>query len=42
MLSQELQIMEGHMGDYWCQVTSAMDIRAYTPEYIMKPIASAT
>ena len=42
MLSQELQIMEGHMGDYWSQATSAMDIRAYTPEYIMNPIASVT
>ncbi len=42
MLSQELQIMEGHMGDYWNQATSAIDIRAYTPEYIMNPIASTT
>ena len=40
MLSQEFQIMEGHMGDYWNQATSAIDIRAYPPEYIMNPIAS--
>jgi len=42
MQAQELQIMEGHMGDYWSQATSAMDVRAYTPEYIMNPIASTT
>ena len=40
MQGQELQIMEGHMGDYWSQATSAMDVRAYTPEYIMNPIGS--
>jgi len=40
MLSQEFQIMEGHMGDYWSQATSAIDIRAYIPEYIMNPVAS--
>ncbi|BFM11283.1 hypothetical protein R50072_14360 [Simiduia litorea] len=40
MLSQELQIMEGHIGDYWSQATSAMDIRAFPPEYIMNPVAS--
>lgn len=40
MQAQELQIMEGHMGDYWSQATSAMDVRAYTPEYIMNPIGS--
>lgn len=39
MLSQEFQIMEGHTGDYWSQATSAIDIRAYTPEYIMNPMA---
>jgi len=39
MLSQELQIMEGHMGDYWSQLTSAIDIKAYLPEYIMNPVA---
>lgn len=42
MQSQEFQIMEGHMGDYWSQATSAMDVRAYKPEYIMNPIASTT
>ena len=42
MQGQELQIMEGHMGDYWSQATSAMDVRAFTPEYIMNPIASTT
>jgi len=39
MLSQEFQIMEGHTGDYWNQATSAMDIRAYVPEYIMNTMA---
>ena len=39
MLSQEFQIMEGHTGDYWNQSTSAIDIRAYTPEYLMNPMA---
>ncbi|PPK84518.1 uncharacterized protein DUF1080 [Neolewinella xylanilytica] len=42
MLSQEFQIMEGHTGDYWNQASSAMDIRAYTPEYLMNPMANAT
>lgn len=40
MLSQEFQIMEGHMGDYWAQATSAVDIRAYLPEGNMNPVAS--
>ncbi len=39
MLSQEFQIMEGHTGDFWKQATSAIDIRAYTPEFIMNPMA---
>lgn len=39
MLSQEFQIMEGHMGDYWNQATSAIDIRAYIPEGVMNPVA---
>ncbi|MCA1761157.1 MAG: DUF1080 domain-containing protein [Bacteroidales bacterium] len=39
MLSQEFQIMEGHMGDFWSQANSAIDIRAYIPEYIMNPVA---
>lgn len=42
MQSQEFQIMEGHMGDFWSQATSAMDVRAYTPEYIMNPIAGSS
>ncbi len=42
MLSQEFQIMEGHMGDYWSQANSAIDIRAYIPEYIMNPIADVS
>ena len=41
MLSQEFQIMEGHMGDFWSQQTSAIDARAYMPEYIMNPVAGA-
>lgn len=40
MLSQEFQIMEGHIGDYWNQATSAIDIKAFIPEYIMNPIAN--
>ncbi|MDX8340407.1 DUF1080 domain-containing protein [Draconibacterium sp. IB214405] len=39
MLSQEFQVMEGHLGDYWSQITSAIDVRAYLPEYIMNPVA---
>lgn len=39
MLSQEFQIMEGHTGDFWKQANSAIDIRAYTPEFIMNPMA---
>ncbi len=39
MLSQEFQIMEGHSGDYWCQATSAIDIRAYKPEGNLDPMA---
>jgi hypothetical protein len=35
MLSQEFQIMEGHMGDFWSQTNSAIDIRAYIPELRM-------
>jgi len=40
MLSQEFQIMEGHMGDYWAQASSAVDIRAFLPEGNMNPVAS--
>lgn len=39
MLSQEFQIMEGHMGDYWSQANSAIDIRAFVPEGVMNPVA---
>lgn len=39
MLSQEFQIMQGHMGDFWSQANSAIDIRAFIPEYIMNPVA---
>ena len=35
MLSQEFQIMEGHMGDFWSQLNSAIDIKAYIPEGTM-------
>lgn len=40
MLSQEFQIMEGHMGDYWSQANSAVDIRAFIPEGAMNAVAS--
>ena len=40
MLSQELQIMEGHMGDYWNVGRSAVDIRALLPEGAMNAVAS--
>ncbi len=40
MLSQEFQIMEGHMGDYWTQASSAIDIKAFIPEGTMNPVAS--
>lgn len=39
MLSQEFQIMEGHTGDFWCQATSAIDIRAFPSEGMMNNIA---
>ena len=39
MLSQEFQVMEGHMGDFWSQETSAIDIRAYIPESSMCSVA---
>lgn len=42
MLSQEFQIMEGHMGDYWSIANAAIDIRAYIPEYTMNPIADVS
>ena len=40
MLSQELQVMEGHMGDYWSIASSAADIRAFPPEGDLDPVAS--
>lgn len=40
MLSQEFQIMEGHMGDYWTIANSAIDVRAYIPEGDMNTVAS--
>ncbi|NOY37485.1 MAG: DUF1080 domain-containing protein [Chlorobi bacterium] len=40
MRSQEFQVMEGHMGDYWSGRNTAMDIRAFIPEGIMNPVAS--
>lgn len=40
MLSQEFQVMEGHMGDYWNIASSAADIRAFPPEGDMDPVAS--
>lgn len=40
MLSQEFQVMEGHMGDFWCIANSAVDIRAYLPEGAMNSVAS--
>ncbi len=39
MLSQEFQIMEGHMGDYWGIANSAIDVRAYLPEGDMNTVA---
>jgi hypothetical protein len=40
MLSQEFQIMEGHMGDYWSIANSAIDIRAYLSEGKMNSVAN--
>jgi Domain of Unknown Function (DUF1080) len=39
MLSQEFQIMEGHMGDYWNIANSAIDVRAFLPEGSMNAAA---
>ncbi len=41
MLSQEFQIMQGHIGDYWNIASSAIEIRAYLPEGKMNSIADA-
>jgi len=39
MLSQEFQIMKGHMGDHWGFSNTAIDIRAFIPEGIMNAVA---
>jgi hypothetical protein len=39
MLSQEFQVMEGHMGDFWSQKNSAIDIKAFIGESEMNPVA---
>jgi len=39
-LSQEFQIMQGHIGDFWPQAGSAIDIRAFPKEGDMSPVAS--
>jgi len=41
MLSQEFQIMEGHMGDFWCQANSAIDIRSFQSEGVMNRVADS-
>jgi hypothetical protein len=40
-LSQEFQIMEGHIGDYWSIANSAIDIRAFPSEGVMSSVANA-
>ena len=40
MLSQEFQLMEGHIGDYWSIANAAIDVRAFIPEGIMNPVAN--
>ncbi|WP_339879231.1 DUF1080 domain-containing protein [uncultured Algoriphagus sp.] len=43
MLSQEFQVMEGHMGDFWCQGSSAIDIRSFPSEgELMISVADVT
>ncbi len=39
MLSQEFQIMEGHMGDYWAIGNTAIDVRAFPQEGMMNSVA---
>jgi len=40
MLSQEFQVMEGHMGDFWSQQSSSIEVKAYLPEgTMMNPVA---
>ncbi len=38
-LSQEFQIMEGHMGDYWSQASSQISVKGYQREYVKSPVA---
>ena len=40
ILSQEFQIMEGHMGDHWGIASSAIYVRAFIPEGNMNTVAS--
>ncbi|HKK42648.1 MAG TPA: DUF1080 domain-containing protein [Bacteroidales bacterium] len=40
MLSQEFQIMQGHMGDHWGIANSAIDVRTFLPEGTMNAVAS--
>lgn len=42
MLSQEFQIMQGHLGDYWSQASSAIDVRAYPSESLKSAAADAS
>jgi len=39
MPGQEFQVMEGHTGDYWSIINSAIDIRALLPEGSMNTVA---
>ena len=39
MPGQEFQVMEGHAGDYWSIINSAVDIRALLPEGSMNTVA---
>jgi len=39
MLSQEFQVMEGHMGDYWNIANSAINVKAFIPEGTMNTVA---
>ena len=41
MLSQEFQIMEGHMGDYWNIANSSIEIKAFPSEGNMNAVADA-
>jgi len=43
MLSQEFQVMEGHMGDFWSQQSSSIEVRAFLPEgTMMNPVADGS